>query len=179
MPTPHSGVPLEQDSEIAALAARLAVRLLERTANASCDDDRKACPLQARDIGISATHRVMNSEVLSALPQELRNQESGIRVDTPERWQGLERKVMIVVHPLSGVVHPSAFDLETGRLCVMASRHRSGMIVVSRDHILETLESHIPSAEQAVGRPDVTGRGHWQNLKFWETLAGQRRVVSC
>ncbi len=179
LPTPDSGPPLEQDGEIAALAARLAVRLLERKASASCDDDGKACPLRACDIGITATHRIMNSEVLSAIPEGLRNQESGIRVDTPERWQGLERKVMIAVHPLSGVVHPSAFDLETGRLCVMASRHRSGLIVVSRDHVLETLESHIPSAEQAVGRPDVTGRGHWQNLKFWETLAGQNRVVGC
>ena len=27
---------------------------------------------------------------------------------------GLQRKLMIVVHPLAGVVNPSDFDLETG-----------------------------------------------------------------
>ena len=86
---------------------------------------------------------------------------------------------MIAVHPLSGVVRPSAFDLETGRLCVMASRHRSGLIVVSRDHVAETLDTHIPSAEQAVGRPDVSGRGHSQNLRFWMDLSDDRRIVDC
>lgn len=42
---------------------------------------------------------------------------------------------MIAVHPLSGVLRPSAFDLETGRLCVMASRHLAGMVVLGRDHL--------------------------------------------
>ena len=60
---------------------------------------------------------------------------SEVSVDTPERWQGLECKVMVMVHPLSGVVRPSAFDLETGRLCVMASRHKAGLLVVTRDHL--------------------------------------------
>lgn len=86
---------------------------------------------------------------------------------------------MIVVHPLSAVIRPSAFDLETGRLCVMASRHRSGMIIVSRDHVWQTLESHFPAAEQAVGRPDVTGRGHAQNMNFWRTLAERECIVPC
>jgi hypothetical protein len=86
---------------------------------------------------------------------------------------------MIVVHPLSGVVRPSAFDLETGRLCVMASRHRAGLIVVSRDHVGATLDSHFPEAEQAVGRPDSAGRGHWQNLGFWQALERRGGIVSC
>jgi hypothetical protein len=83
-----------------------------------------------------------------------------VRVDTPERWQGLERKVMVVVHPLSGVVSPSGFDLGTGRLCVMASRHRAGLVVVSRDHI-----------------PDMVGRGHFDHLAFWERLESDGRVL--
>ena len=45
-----------------------------------------------------------------------------MRVDTPERRQGLECPVMIVTHPLSGVLMPSAFDLETSRPCVMACK---------------------------------------------------------
>src|SRR5205823_2037804 len=117
--------------------------------------------LRPVDIGVAATHRAMNSAILKALHRSLRSE---VRVDTPERWQGLERKVMIVIHPLSGVVHPSSFDLETGRLCVMASRHQSGLVLLSRNHVPDTLEAHIPRAEQAVGRPDITGRGHERHL---------------
>src|SRR5688572_13056370 len=118
----------------------------------------------------------MNSTLALALPKDLRR---GVIVDTPERWQGLERPVMILVHPLSGVVRPSTFDLETGRLCVMASRHQAGMIVVTRDHVGETLDRFIPSADQPIGRPDVSGRGHADNLSFWKQLQGKGRVVSC
>jgi hypothetical protein len=85
---------------------------------------------------------------------------------------------MVVVHPLSGVTQPSAFDLETGRLCVMASRHQAGLVIVSRDHVPGTLESHLPRAEQAIGRPDVTGRGHAQNLRFWERLHTEGHVLA-
>jgi hypothetical protein len=168
LPTPEGGPPLEGDQEIARAAARVAIRALERKATFVADDDGGEQPLTPRDIGISSTHRVMNSAILASLPRGFRNQVDGIRVDTPERWQGLERKLMVLVHPLSGVVHPSAFDLETGRLCVMASRHRSAMIIVSRDHVIHTLDSHVPSAEQAVGRSDVTGRGHSQHSSFWK-----------
>lgn len=180
LPTPDGGPPLEYDLEIAALAARLAVRALERNAQAIADDDDDSpLGLEPNDIGIAATHRVMNTAILQALPIGLRDQESGIRVDTPERWQGLERKMMIVVHPLSGVIQPSSFDLETGRLCVMASRHQSGLILVGRDHIADTLDMLIPSADQALGRPDVSGRGHWQNLNFWETLKKAGQIIRC
>ena len=105
-----------------------------------------ARPLAPEDIGLSATHRVMNTRMLDALG-DLAGQ--GVRVDTPERWQGLEREVMIVVHPLSGVVRPSAFDLSTGRLCVMASRHRVGLVMVTRDHV----------GDDAVGVPAGGGSG--------------------
>src|SRR5690606_5035492 len=125
------------------------------------------------EIGITASHRIVNAAIRHKLPARLR---SDVVVDTPERWQGLERPVMIAVHPLSGVVHPSAFDLETGRLCVMASRHRAGLVLVTRDHLRSTLETHIPAAEQAIGRPDVTGRGHAQHLGFWERLVSAESV---
>jgi hypothetical protein len=173
-PTPREGPPLELDPEMAVLAAQTAVRILERGAIAVDDDDGVEVPLEPTDIGLAATHRVMNTAIVQSLPLRLRGQ---IMVDTPERWQGLERKLMIVVHPLSGVTSPSAFDLETGRLCVMTSRHRSGLIVVSRDHVRDTLEEHIPSAEQAIGRPDVTGRGHEANLRFWEAIESDGRLA--
>ena len=67
---------------------------------------------------------------------------------------------MICVHPLSGVVQPSEFDLETGRLCVMASRHQVGLIIVTRDHVETTLEELAPSAGTGGGMPDLMGAGH-------------------
>jgi hypothetical protein len=85
---------------------------------------------------------------------------------------------MIVVHPLSGVLRPSAFDLETGRLCVMASRHQAGMIVLARAHLGATLEEFIPSASQAIGRRDVEGRGLRNNLGFWKRLSDGGRIIA-
>ena len=172
LPTPDAGPPLEEDVEVAGEAASVARRLLERGATVVTEDGAR--PLVPGDIGLSATHRVMNTRILDALG-ELGGE--GVRVDTPERWQGLERAVMIVVHPLSGVVRPSAFDLSTGRLCVMASRHRVGLVVVTRDHVGETLSAYLPVADQAVGLPDEAGRGHAQNLQVWEQLAAGGRVV--
>ncbi len=47
-----------------------------------------------------------------------------IRVDTANRLQGAGFDVTIVLHPLSGRRDATAFHLEAGRLCVLASRHR-------------------------------------------------------
>jgi hypothetical protein len=169
--TPQEGPPLEKDDEIATLAAGLVARVLDRESVALVDGEETR--LRPEDVGLCATHRVMNTAMHLALPSALQGR---VRVDTPERWQGLERKLMIAVHPLSGVVRPSSFDLETGRLCVMASRHKAGLVIVSRDHVGEALDQHLPSAQQAVGRPDTEGRGHAQNMAFWSALAESDRV---
>ena len=78
--------------------------------------------------------------------------------------------MMIFVHPLSGCATPSSFDLETGRLCVMASRHKVGMVVISRDHVGETLGNHYPIADHPFYGRDITGRGHFLHSKFWQHL---------
>ncbi|MCA9190706.1 MAG: hypothetical protein KDB03_03050 [Planctomycetales bacterium] len=98
-------------------------------------------PLAANDYLISATHRIINNPVMEALAGGLRDPTNCIRIDSSERLQGLEHKLLIVVHPLSDVMRPFSFDLETDRLCVMASRHRSDLIVISRDHVPAMLDS--------------------------------------
>jgi hypothetical protein len=135
---------------------------------------KKRIDAKPSDIGISASHRAMNGAIMKALGDEY----PGITVDTPERWQGLQRPIMIAVHPLSGVTQPSDFDLSTGRLCVMASRHQVGLIFVARDHVGKTIEDVIPSATQSPGELDVTGRGRRSHLEFWEMLRENNRVVS-
>jgi hypothetical protein len=171
LPTPDGGPPLECDEQVAHLAVQAVSALLESQPEYEFEGKRR--PLQPADVGLCATHHVMNAAMDLCLSRKLRD----VAIDTPERLQGLQRRVMVIVHPLSGVVQPSEFDLETGRLCVMASRHQISLIVVSRDHLSETLEAHLPVASQAIGRPDVAGRGHHQNLMFWNTLRDQNRIV--
>jgi len=69
-----------------------------------------------------------------------------IRVDTANRLQGAEFDVTIVLHPLSGRSDATAFHLEAGRLCVLASRHRHACIIVARAGIADILDAH-PSDE--------------------------------
>lgn len=173
VPTPDHGPPVEIDHELASAAADAVKDLL--TAGAIVRDGHgPGRPLRPGDIGMSSSHRVMNA----ALQAAVASLGGELRVDTPERWQGLERPVMVAVHPLSGVTDPSAFDLETGRLCVMASRHQAALLIVSRDHIDTTLADFVPAAAQAPGRPDVVGRGHDAHLRFWGSLQEQDRIVS-
>ncbi len=171
LPTPDGGPPLECDDDAAELAVDV-VRAILRSQPEYMMDGRLGA-LEVNDIGLCATHHVMNAAMRLRLDGRLK----GVSIDTPERWQGLERRVMVVVHPLSGVVLPSEFDLETGRLCVMASRHQVSLVVVTRNHLADTLDSHMPSAGQPIGRPDVSGRGHLQNTVFWRTLLSQDRVI--
>jgi len=173
IPTDDSGPPLERDEQLAELAAVIVRQLMTRSTRVRIGTD--TLPIKPEHIGIVATHRIMNTSLELALPGECRGR---VRVDTPERWQGLERLIMIVIHPLSGVLRPSPFDLATGRLCVMASRHVGGMIVLSRDHLRDTLRNCIPAAEQPVGRPDVTGRGLHDNLGFWRSIEEQGRTIA-
>ncbi len=177
VPTPDDGPPTQIDDEIAKRVADLVKRMLDREPVAADNPAtrKNPTPLQARDIGIVSTHRTMNTRLHYRLPKSLHYK---VRVDTPERWQGLERKVMIAVHPLSGVTNPTAFELETGRLCVMASRHRCGLLVVTRDHVADTLGSHIVSAQQPVGRSDIAGMGHNRHGRFWGQLVDDDRVFA-
>ncbi len=171
LPTPQDGA-ADDDRELAEVAASVVRRLLDRGAVAAMDGVR--APLGSVDLGVVSTHRAMNGRLAEALGDLA----WAVRVDTPERWQGLERKVMVAVHPLSGVTRPSAFDLATGRLCVMASRHQVGLVLVSRDHVGDTLEGHAPVADQAPGVPDDAGRGHAQNLALWRWLHEHGRVAA-
>jgi hypothetical protein len=171
VPTPEGGPPLEGDEEVADVAVSIVRTILQSQPECLMDGGRT--PLMPEHIGLCATHHVMNAAMGLRLHNKLRK----VAIDTPERWQGLERRVMVIVHPLSGVVQPSEFDLETGRLCVMASRHQISLVVVTRDHLVDTLDAHMPSAMQAVGRPDISGRGHHQNTVFWKALLEQNRVV--
>lgn len=173
-----AGLGLNTDTRLASTIADAAERLLHQSLSLNDGKENNprqgGRPLTPGDIGISATHRAMNATIRAALPQRLLD--SGLKVDTPERWQGRECPVMLIAHPLSGIEHPGAFDLETGRLCVMASRHRTALLIFSRDHVPSTLESLMPSATQSPGLPDDIGKGHHIHQEFWKFHTDRDRV---
>lgn len=72
-------------------------------------------------------------------------------VDTAERLQGRQANVVIAWHPASGSTPIGAFQRDTGRLCVMLSRHKAACIVVMREDTLDRL-----GAYESTGRA-VTG----------------------
>jgi len=106
----------------------------------------------------------MNAAIRAKLPQELLD--SGLEVDTPERWQGRERPVVFTANPPSGIEHSGTFHLETGHLRVMPSRHQTALLIFSRDHVFSTLNNLMPSATQSPGLPDDVGSGHHIHQEF-------------
>lgn len=171
VPMPCRGVPPMDDPEAAQACADVVVRALRRRATAITLDHHGSAEGEVvgpLDIGVAVTHKVLMQRISGLLQAE---GVEGVKVDTAERWQGLERKLMVTVHPLSSTPEPDfGFDLATGRLCVMASRHQHGMVVVARDHVADTLSRLMPPATQPLGRPDEASRSLRAHRRFMRCL---------
>jgi hypothetical protein len=133
---------IRTDAEAAGACAAVAGRLIERGCVAYSERAPDGAAVGPERIAIGTAHRDQAQAVRAALGPRL----DGITVDTANRLQGREFDVVIVWHPLSGRRDATAFHLEAGRLCVLASRHRHACIVVARAGIAELLDAH-PSAE--------------------------------
>ena len=132
------------DAEAAAAAAALAVRVIHRGAVTHSERTPEGGGLVTVDrVAIGATHRDQVAEIQSAVH---RAGGAGITVETANRLQGSEYDIVVVLHPLSGRRDATNFHLESGRLCVLTSRHRHACIVVARAGIQELLDAH-PSTE--------------------------------
>jgi len=59
----------------------------------------------------------------------------------------------VFLHPLSGRRDATAFHLEAGRLCVLASRHRQACVVVARAGIRDLLDEHPGSVPVHLNEP--------------------------
>ncbi|MBY8872352.1 AAA family ATPase [Micromonospora sp. PLK6-60] len=139
LPARHT---LRTDGEAAAACAELALRVLRRGAVAVSEQTPEGTPVTADRIAVGAAHR----DQVAAIRSHLGAAGAGITVDTANRLQGREYDVTIVLHPLSGRRDATAFHLESGRLCVLTSRHRHACVVVARAGIGELLDAH-PSTE--------------------------------
>ncbi|MEY9939314.1 AAA domain-containing protein [Streptacidiphilus sp. MAP5-3] len=129
------------DPEAVAAVAAVVARLLAR--GGSTLSERGEEQLTADRVAVGTAHRDQASAVRAALAAL---GVGGVTVDTANRLQGREYDVTVVLHPLSGRPDATAFHLETGRLCVLTSRHRHACVVVARAGIPELLDEH-PSAE--------------------------------
>ncbi|HET9169752.1 MAG TPA: AAA domain-containing protein [Actinospica sp.] len=145
LPAAHT---IRTDAEAVEACAAIADRLVQRRAIAvdrAAGYEREVTPDR---IAIGTAHRDQAAAVRAALarPDRAARGLTDVTVDTANRLQGREYDVTIVLHPLSGRRDATAFHLETGRLCVLLSRHRHACIVVGRSGIADLLDAH-PHAE--------------------------------
>lgn len=131
------------DPEAVRAVALVVRRALDRGAVTADEQSEVPAPLTADRIAVGTAHRDQAAAVRAALAEL---GVAGVTVDTANRLQGREYDLTVVLHPLSGRPDATAFHLETGRLCVLASRHRHACVVVARAGIAELLDDH-PSTE--------------------------------
>ncbi|MGW6914643.1 AAA domain-containing protein [Kitasatospora sp. NPDC054939] len=164
------------DPQAVAAVAATVRRLLERGLTAR--SEQGSAPLEPGRIAVGTAHRDQAAAVRAALARVgvPVDHAAGpaVTVDTANRLQGREYDVTVVLHPLSGRPDASAFHLETGRLCVLASRHRHACIVVARAGIAELLDEH-PSTEPVQLGVTVKFPDGWEaNHQVLDHLAGHR-----
>ncbi|MFF0778570.1 MULTISPECIES: AAA family ATPase [unclassified Streptomyces] len=131
------------DPEAVRAVAAVVRRLLDRGGAAVSERSPDATPLTAGRVAVGTAHRDQAAAVRAALADL---GVPDVTVDTANRLQGREYDVTVVLHPLSGRPDATAFHLETGRLCVLASRHRHACVVVCRAGVGDLLDDY-PSTE--------------------------------
>lgn len=144
------------DEELAQTMVRFIEQLLEKESQVY--DRGQWEGIRPEHIGVVCAHVTQVNAIKRLLPKSM----SGILVETSNRFQGLERAVMLVQHPLSGRLEASDFHLDAGRLCVMLSRHRVACFVFSRGGADDLLGLEAPISDRCPGTPkDAVFQG-WQ-----------------
>lgn len=166
------------DREAIATVCEVAIRLLAGGVTVH-DSSRTPAdgPLVAEHLAIGVVHRNQRAAVRLELDRqaaEARLDASAVVVDTANRLQGREFDVVVVLHPLSGRATTSEFHLETGRLCVLLSRHRQACIVVGRAGISDVLDAHPGTTPVWIGAPIPVPDGWEANEVVMERLLDLR-----
>ncbi|MEV5172023.1 AAA domain-containing protein [Streptomyces flaveolus] len=131
------------DPEAVRAVAAVVRRLLDRGGAAVSERAPDPTPLTADRIAVGTAHRDQAAAIRAALADL---GVPDVTVDTANRLQGREYDVTVVLHPLSGRPDATAFHLETGRLCVLASRHRHACVMICRAGVTDLLDDY-PSTE--------------------------------
>jgi hypothetical protein len=160
------------DEELSALMSEVAVRILGR--GAEWAGERM---LGAADIGCIDPNVAACASIRGYLERRGISTDE-LLTDTPERFQGLQRPVTIVRHPLSGKKRLTAFELSTGRWSVMLSRHMLFTVIVARQGIEETLRNHQQSsAGRTLGAENKEWQGWQAHMRIWRALKRLKRIV--
>ena len=88
------------------------------------------------------TAHVNQSATIRALLADLPH----VLVGTANQLQGMERPAAVVLHPLAGYRDPTTFGTDLGRACVMLSRHRAHLHVVTDTATPTVLSATRPAA---------------------------------
>lgn len=165
------------DREAVASVSDVVVRLISM--GVDIEDERAVgrAPLQPHRVAVGVAHRSQRAAIRGELDRQARTagvDASAVVVDTANRLQGREYDVVVVLHPLSGRAAASEFHLETGRLCVLLSRHRQACIVVGRAGIADVLDAHPESAPVWLGTNIAIPDGWEANQVVLEQLRHHR-----
>ncbi|GLW45404.1 helicase [Streptomyces sp. NBRC 14336] len=161
------------DPEAVGAVAAVVRRLLDRGGATTSERSPDPSPLTADRIAVGTAHRDQAAAVRAAL------EAVGVRdvtVDTANRLQGREYDVTVVLHPLSGRPDATAFHLETGRLCVLASRHRHACIMICRAGVTDLLDDY-PSTEPVQLGTVVKFPDGWEANHAVLARLGEHRVA--
>jgi hypothetical protein len=159
------------DEEIAATMARVVRRLIDRRVRMGGKQ------LRPQDIGCADAHVASNAAVSRNI-RALGLSTEEVVSETPEQWQGLQRAIIVVKHPLSGKQRLDAFSLDPGRWCVMLSRHLGGCVIVGRAGIGEALRAHQHNcADRPMQSVDFEWTGWNAHSTLWYQLEQQGRLV--
>lgn len=131
---------------VTACAAR--VRTLLHTTLTTCDGTR---PVTAADLAVVCAHVTQAAAVRATLADH-----PGVLVGTANQLQGLERHAVVVMHPLAGYRDASGFTADTGRACVMLSRHRAHLTVILDDRTRDVLAAADSTAPGVAGHLALT-----------------------
>jgi hypothetical protein len=119
-----------------------------------------------------------NVRQVAAIRERLPLACAAILVETANRFQGLERAVMLVYHPLSGWPDADQFHLDAGRLCVALSRHRVAGFLFARAGIADQLRHYAPRGArilETAADPEFAG---WSaHLAIMQALRAQGRII--
>jgi hypothetical protein len=166
--------PDEVDEELSEVSAMVVRRLLDRGARWT---GRRV--LERGDIGVIDPHVASGAAVRRYLRRfGIPTAADGVVVDTPEIWQGLQRPIMVVKHPLSGATRLTEFPLEPGRWCVSLSRHQIACLIVTREGVGGTLDRHQhDSASRPTGGENPQWAGWLAHRELWTAIERSGRVV--
>lgn len=175
----------EMDTGVAEAIVLTISRLLERGTRVRDfefkPESEREVPLTPGQIGVVCGHRSQVSAIqerISRLQEHFPSLDlADILVETSDRFQGLERQVMLVHHPLSGRISAQDFHLDSGRLCVMLSRHRVACFIFGRQGMLGRLQQQEPAVKRILApMPDRWFEGQSQHEQLLALLHHQDRV---